>query len=135
MKKIPAFAHLTKAVADSVNAKGTLIGLDGRILPARKVFSALNLLCQSAAAVIMKQALVEFVRSHEGCLKFVGPDKFGFEMHVNVHDEVQFSCAHADAGKLGRLFVKSIKKAGDVLRVRCPLDGEFQIGYNWSETH
>tara|TARA_Y100000361_G_scaffold51081_1_gene44588 strand:+ start:3594 stop:5468 length:1875 start_codon:yes stop_codon:yes gene_type:complete len=144
MKKIPAFAHLTKAVADSVNAKGTLIGLDGRILPARKVFSALNLLCQSAAAVIMKQALVEFVRSHEGCLKFVppaaitkfvGPDKFGYEMHVNVHDEVQFSCAHADAGKLGRLFVKSIKKAGDVLRVRCPLDGEFQIGYNWSETH
>ena len=126
MQKIPAFAKLTQAVKDSVNLKGTLVGLDGRILPARKVFSAVNLLCQSAAAVIMKQALVEFVARAEN---------YEYEMHANVHDEVQFSCGHADAGTLGKMFVSSIKKAGEILNVRCPLDGAYIIGYNWSDTH
>jgi DNA polymerase-1 len=143
MVKIPAFAKLTQAVKDSVNLKGTLIGLDGRILPARKVFSALNLLCQSAAAVIMKQALVDFVARAKCSYEPLGDSTilavrgagYEYEMHANVHDEVQFSCAHADAGKLGKMFVSSIQKAGRILNVRCPLDGAYIIGHNWSDTH
>jgi len=143
MQKIPAFAKLTQAVQDSVNLKGTLVGLDGRILPARKVFSAVNLLCQSAAAVIMKQALVEFVARAKCNYEPLGDNPllaarskgYEYEMHANVHDEVQFSCGHADAGKLGKMFVSSIKKAGEILNVRCPLDGAYIIGYNWSDTH
>ena len=113
-----------ETVERRVTNGGTLTGLDGRILPARKAFSALNLLCQSAAAVIMKQALIEFTK--------VADD---YEMHCNVHDEVQFSCDPDRADELGQLFVDSIKKAGETLGVRCPLDGEYNVGANWKETH
>jgi DNA polymerase I-like protein with 3'-5' exonuclease and polymerase domains len=56
-------------------------------------------------------------------------------MHANVHDEVQFSCKPEHADELGQLFVDSIKNAGKVLKVRCPLDGEYKVGANWKETH
>ena len=58
-----------------------------------------------------------------------------YEMHANVHDEVQFSCKPEHADELGQLFVDSIKNAGKVLKVRCPLDGEYKVGANWKETH
>jgi len=124
LSKIPAVRKLMHTVERKVTASGTMTGLDGRILPARKAFSALNLLCQSAAAVIMKKALIEFTKVADG-----------YEMHANVHDEVQFSCDPERAYDLGELFVDSIKKAGEMLGVRCPLDGEYNIGANWKETH
>ena len=39
------------------------------------------------------------------------------------------------AEEVGRLGVEAIKKAGVILELKCPLDGEYQIGDNWSETH
>jgi DNA polymerase-1 len=29
----------------------------------------------------------------------------------------------------------SLREAGDHFEMRCPLDGEYKIGDNWSETH
>ena len=126
LAKIPAVASLMKAIEQSVSRSATIKGLDGRIIPARKAFSALNLVCQSAAAVIMKKALVLFAES---------ANDDDYEMHGNVHDEVQFSCDADKADELGQLFVDSIKKAGEVLNVQCPLDGEYKVGANWKETH
>lgn len=131
LRKIPAVRNLMTTVESKVTTSGTMQGLDGRILPARKAFSALNLLCQSAAAVIMKQALIEFTKN----ASFLHGGKPLYEMHANVHDEVQFSCDRTHATELGQLFVTSIKKAGEILGVRCPLDGEYSIGANWKETH
>jgi DNA polymerase-1 len=125
MKKNPAVKYLTDAVTAKVKQSGVLTGLDGRQLPCRSPHSALNLLLQSAGAVIMKQALVEFVKSATK----------PYEMHANVHDEVQFSCNKEDAETLGQQFVDAIKKAGEVLNFNCPLDGEYSIGNNWKETH
>lgn len=125
MSKIPAIKRLTQAVADAVSVRGTLKGLDGRPLPCRSAHSALNLLLQSCGAVIMKQALVEFIAVATK----------PFEMHANVHDEVQFSCLPEWADELGEQFVNSIVKAGKVLKFKCPLDGEYKIGNNWKETH
>lgn len=125
MSKIPAIRRLTQAVADAVSVRGTLKGLDGRPLPCRSAHSALNLLLQSCGAVIMKQALVEFTAVATK----------PFEMHANVHDEVQFSCLPEWADELGSQFVNSIVKAGKTLKFKCPLDGEYKIGNNWKETH
>ena len=124
LEKIPAMGSLTEAVARRVEENATLTGLDGRILPCRSAHSALNLLLQSAGAVIMKQALVFFCRVAEG-----------YELHANVHDEAQFSCDAKDADELGQLFVDSIAKAGEHLNFCCPLDGEYNIGQNWKDTH
>ena len=126
LAKIPAVASLMKAIEQSVTRSATIKGLDGRVIPARKAFSALNLVCQSAAAVIMKKALVVFARDAKYMV---------YEMHANVHDEVQFSCLPEHADELGKLFVDSIKKAGEELNVQCPLDGEYKVGANWKETH
>ena len=126
LRKIPAVASLMSAIERRVTRCSTIVALDGRVLPARKAFSALNLLCQSAAAIIMKKALVLFAES---------ANDEDYQMHANVHDEVQFSCNPDKADELGQLFVDSIKKAGQALKVRCPLDGEYKVGLNWKETH
>jgi DNA polymerase I-like protein with 3'-5' exonuclease and polymerase domains len=125
MSKTPAIKRLVDAVANSLERRPFLLGLDGRELPCRSQHSALNLLLQSAGAVIMKQALVEFVRMATK----------PYKLHANVHDEVQFSCDKEHADELGRCFVEAIAKAGKVLNFRCPLDGEYNIGSNWAETH
>lgn len=124
-KKLPAIKNLLDAVSKKVESSGVLLGLDGRELPTRSPHSALNLLLQSAGAVVMKQALVEFV----------GIASRPYEMHANVHDEVQFSCLEEDADVLGEEFVQAIKLAGYTLNFKCPLDGEYHIGQTWKETH
>jgi DNA polymerase I-like protein with 3'-5' exonuclease and polymerase domains len=125
MKQTPSIKKLYDAVKQKVEATGILRGLDGRELPCRSPHSAVNLLLQSAGAVVMKQALVEFVDSA----------RHPYELHGNIHDEVQFSCAPEHADALGRCFVNALAKAGKVLGFNCPLDGEFSVGKNWSETH
>ena len=125
MRKIPAIKKLSDAVANAIETKGMLRGLDNRPLPCRSPHSALNLLLQSAGAVVMKQALVEFVRSV----------RLPYEMHANVHDEVQFSCLPEHADELGKSFCNALTKAGMVLKFNCKLDGEYKVGANWADTH
>jgi len=125
MRRIPAIGKLNTIVQQHVTKSNTLKGIDGRILPCRSPHSALNLLLQSAGAVLMKQALVTFSRMA------IHP----YELHGNVHDEVQFSCSPEHANELGEAFIKSLKKAGNILNFNCPVDGEFKIGNNWAETH
>ena len=54
---------------------------------------------------------------------------------ANVHDEWQIEC-HADHAKaVGEAGVRAIKEAGCMLELNCPLDGDYKVGENWSETH
>lgn len=125
MQKTPAIKRLVQAVQRKLTIAPALTGLDGRLLPCRSAHSALNLLLQSAGAVIMKQALVDFasVAQHP------------YELHGNIHDEVQFSCDQDHAEILGDTFCRSLKTAGKKLGFRCPLDGEYSVGKDWSQTH
>jgi hypothetical protein len=125
MRKTPSIKKLYDAVANAIETKGMLKGLDGRPLPCRSSHSAVNLLLQSAGAVVMKQALVEFVKMA----------KLPYTMHANVHDEVQFSCDPKHAEELGQSFCNALTKAGQVLNFNCRLDGEYKVGANWAETH
>ena len=125
VKKVPAYRRLTDAVANALEMKGMLRGVDGRPLPCRSPHSALNLLLQSAGAVVMKQALVEFLKMA----------KLPHEIHGNIHDEIQFSCAPEHADELGRTFCNALGKAGKVLKFNCPIDGEYSVGKTWNDTH
>ena len=125
VKKVPAYRRLTEAVSNALEMKGMLRGIDGRPLPCRSPHSALNLLLQSAGAVVMKQALVEFVKMA----------KLPYEVHGTIHDEIQFSCAPEHADELGRTFCNALSKAGKTLKFNCPIDGEFSVGANWKATH
>jgi DNA polymerase-1 len=125
MRKTPSIKRLQKDIEQALKGKQWLGGLDGRRLPVRSHHSALNLLLQSSGSILLKKALVVFSQT--------APHPY--ELHGNIHDEVQFSCLEEHAEELGQLFCDSLAKAGKLLRFRCPLDGEYSIGKTWKDTH
>jgi len=127
LNNLPAFKHLKDRVARA-STKGWLKGLDGRKLFVRSEHSALNTLLQGAGAIVMKEALVilnDLLIMEQVEAKFV----------ANVHDEWQLEVKEEHADTVGRLGVQAIQMAGHALNLKCELDGEFNVGNNWSETH
>jgi DNA polymerase I-like protein with 3'-5' exonuclease and polymerase domains len=57
------------------------------------------------------------------------------EFVANVHDEWQVEAGQNISDAVGNLGVESIIEAGIELNLKCPLDGEYNVGNNWSETH
>ena len=128
-RQVPAYAKLLNQLEYVTAQRGFLRGLDGRPLPVRSAHSALNLLLQSAGAVVMKQAL--YILDNE--LGGLYPGRYAFM--ANVHDEWQIECDPSIAEDVGRIACKSIEAAGVTLNLKCPLKGEYKIGNNWAETH
>jgi DNA polymerase I len=123
----PAFKSLRDRVTKAA-AKKYLKGLDGRKLYIRNTHAALNTLLQGAGAIVMKKALGVL----DDLLKLNAID---YKFVANIHDEWQIEVKESQAEFTGELAVKSIIKAGEELGLRCPMDGEYKIGRNWSETH
>ena len=125
ISNLPSFKDLKDRVARA-SAKGHLKALDGRKLYIRSEHSALNTLLQGAGSIVMKQALVILNKkiAHLDA-RFV----------ANVHDEWQIECHESIADQVGKLGVDAIIEAGKVLNLNCPLDGDYNVGDNWSETH
>ena len=127
LRNTPALETLRERVGQA-SRKGYLRGLDGRKLWVRSEHSALNTLLQAAGAIIMKRALVlldDYATQHKIDYRFVG----------NVHDEIQSEVASEQAEKFGWLAVECIKASGISFELRCPLDGAYQVGNTWAETH
>jgi len=123
----PSFKSLRDRV-QRASAKTYLKGIDGRKIYVRNQHAALNTLLQGAGAIIMKKALIDLdlkLRLNTLDYKFV----------ANIHDEWQIEVKESQAEFAGSLAVDSIIKAGEEFNLRCPLDGEYKIGGNWSETH
>lgn len=123
---LPSFANLKNKIGRVLEKRNYLKGLDGRKLIIRSDHSALNTLLQGAGAIVMKQALVLL------------HDKIkDLDAHfvANVHDEWQIEVREDQAEQVGQLGVEAIREAGVILELNCPLDGEYKIGDDWSETH
>ena len=127
LRNTPALKSLREKV-ERLSEQGTLPGLDGRKLQVRSAHAALNTLLQSAGAIVMKQGLV-ILNSK------IQQQKLNANFVANVHDEWQIECSQDDADAVGKLAVSSIKEAGEVLGLRCPLDGEYKKGTTWAQTH
>jgi len=128
LEKTPALRKLKAGISQAVQKRGYLKGLDGRRLPIRSEHSALNTLLQSAGAVVVKKATVLMHR-------YFKQREWDVRQLAHVHDEVQFECSPDIADSVGEGAVTAIKFAGKFFNFRCPLDGEYRIGSNWSETH
>ena len=127
LRNTPSLESLRERVVRA-SGRGYIRGLDGRRLHVRSGHAALNTLLQAAGAIVMKKALVildKYAKEWELDYKFIG----------NIHDEVQTEVREAHADKFGWLGVECLKAAGIEFGLRCPLDGEYKIGENWSETH
>jgi len=129
---LPALARLQQDVQRKVKNGGELKGLDGRILPIRSSHAALNMLLQSAGAVVMKVALVQLFHKLNQ-LRWQHGREYAFV--ANIHDEFQAEVLPDKAEAFGHLAVESIAHAGQQLKMNVRLDGEFKIGNNWAETH
>jgi len=128
LRNTPKLKTLREKVARIYSTKGWLPGLDGRKLLVRAEHSALNTLLQGAGAIVMKQAVVIL---HKKLRK----SKIEFKIVANVHDEWQIEVESNRAEEVGKMGTESIKEAGIVLNMRCPLDGEYKVGNSWKETH
>ena len=122
---LPSFKHLRNRVEREAS-KGRIKGLDGRTLIIRNEYSALNTLLQSAGSIVMKEALVCFSSLISN---------LDASVVANVHDEWQVEAYKNHAEEVGDLGVKAIRESGVRLSLNCPLDGEYKVGLNWSETH
>jgi DNA polymerase-1 len=54
---------------------------------------------------------------------------------ANVHDEWQIECSEEHAKQVGDAGIEAIVEAGINLNLNCPLDGDYNIGDGWHETH
>ena len=52
-----------------------------------------------------------------------------------MHDEWQIETWENDVDRLGSMAVDSIVEAGVYYKLKCPMDAEYKIGDNWSDTH
>ena len=127
LRATPSLRSLREKV-ERVAQRRWVRGLDQRKIIIRHPHAALNTLLQGAGAIVMKYALTlleEYVKIKQ--IKALPV--------VNVHDEFQYEVEEKRADEFGMLAVQSIVDAGKQLNVRCPLNGKYKIGNNWSETH
>ena len=122
---LSSFKTLTGKVQREA-AEGYVKGLDGRKLTVRSAHAALNTLLQGAGAIVMKQAMILL----DAKVKYLDS-----RFVANVHDEWQIECHESIADQVGQLGVDAIIEAGKLLNLNCPLDGDYKVGENWSETH
>ena len=123
----PEFKSLRDRVQRAA-AKKYLKGIDGRKLYIRNNHAALNTLLQGAGAIVMKKALSLL----DSKLKL---NTIDYKFVANIHDEWQVEVRESQADFVGLRAVESIIEAGEYFNLRCPLDGEYKVGDNWSETH
>ena len=127
LSSLPTYRTLKERV-DRAASKNYLKGLDGRKLYIRNKHAALNTLLQGAGAILMKKALLDL----DSVLKLNAID---YRFVANIHDEWQIEVKESQADFVGETAVKSIIEAGVHFNLRCPMDGEYKVGGNWSDTH
>ena len=144
LQRYTGFGYLKSTTIPADAKRGWFVGLDGRSvrIPGTDRGSRRHLCMsgylQTGEAVIMKLATLLWVRE----LKRLG---IPFKIVNFVHDEWQVE-VDADlslAIRVAGIISDSLKEAGEILQLRCPLAGSYYnddlkaytIGKNWSVTH
>ncbi|SPA50594.1 DNA polymerase [Cupriavidus taiwanensis] len=126
------FGKLIDAIKKAAKERGYVKGIDGRRIRVRSQHAALNSLLQGTGAIIMKKALCIF---HDAMLARGYQHGKHWGYLANVHDECQMEVLPELAQEVGALFKDAITRAGEHFNFRCRLDGAYDVGANWHETH
>jgi DNA polymerase I len=129
-EKMPALKRFKQAVVTSAK-RGHLFGLDKRRLPVRSSHSAVNLLLQSGAALLTKQAVVSLHKDLSPRLTY-GVD---WAMVAQVHDELQLEVAEQHAEDVAKAAVHAVEISSEAFGFPCPMAADSSIGNTWAETH
>lgn len=129
---IDGLDELLDSLKEAMETRGHLVGLDGRPLWGRSEHSWLNLLIQSWGAIVMETATWIAVESIEDAGLVLGKD---FYLVLHVHDEMQLDVADEHVDLVRELGLAAFPKAGELLRCKAPVLGDFASGTSWKETH
>jgi DNA polymerase-1 len=125
----PGLRQLRNKLQAFAQRHGWLPGLDGRRVPVRALYSALNFIVTSSEATICKRWLVRTY--DELCAKF----HYGWDGDVViclwVHDEIVCCCRPEIAAQVGAIMVRNAKEPAEFYRFKVPLDADFKISANW----
>jgi DNA polymerase I-like protein with 3'-5' exonuclease and polymerase domains len=133
MNGVPALKSLKEKIDEYIGSRSYLIGLDRRILYCRSAFKGLNVLLQSAGAILMKQVVVNIHNNIEQNLGLVhGKD---WEQVLMVHDEVQLVCKPQYTERIRDQAMSAFPQAQKFFGFQCEIEGDSRVGSDWSKTH
>lgn len=144
LSKTPAIADLKAAITNALVAeefrgrvtkwkRRYLKGLDGRPLHVRSLHSALNLLLQSAGALICKKWILLL---EENLINLGLDHGTDFQYMAWVHDEVQVACRTKEiAETVIKVAQESMRQTQKFFGFRVQLDTEGKVGKNWADCH
>jgi len=132
LKKFPALRALKDAVSAVAKQRGYLIGLDGRRLRVRAVYSSLNTLLQAAGAIVVKQWTVLFNRE----IRARGLYQSGAARQVvHCHDEYVTLVKEGYEDEVKSIALETLLKAGEHFSLRCKTEADAKVGKTWGDVH
>ena len=114
------------AIKEQQNGRVELI--DGSKVICPSPHAALNYKLQGSGARVMGLAAILL----EQDIRREGLDSLKVG---DIHDEWQYDVDPSDAERHAQLSVQAIRRAGELLKLNVPLDGEAKQGRTWAETH
>lgn len=126
----PGLKKLRKQMAKDAE-RGYFVNVDGRPVVCDSEHHMLSGYLQAGEASIMKLAVRIAVDEMITDLLLKEKPKL-----INmVHDEMIFLCHKDDAEKVRKITEYAIAKAGEELKLNCPMKGEGKVGNDWLEVH
>ena len=132
MRGVPALKKLKNEIAQTIQDRGWLYGLDKRILYCRSDFKGLNVLLQSSGALIMKQVVINLHHLLEENDFQYGVD---WQQHAMIHDEIQLSCKPELVDIVKEKALLAFPQAQQFFGFKCPIEGDAKVGFSWFDTH
>ena len=133
MAEVPALKELKERIESQIANNDCLIGLDRRILYCRSAFKGLNVLLQSAGAILMKKVVINIHDNIESALSL--PHGAEWEQVLMVHDEVQLVCSPKHTEQIRAQALAAFPQAQQFFGFLCDIEGDSRVGSNWSQTH
>jgi len=133
MRGVPALKKLKQQIEEKIGTRGYLRGLDRRVLHCRSAFKGLNVLLQSAGAILMKQVVVTIHNNIETNLGLVHGDDW--EQLLMVHDEVQIACHPKHTAAIREQAMNAFPQAQEFFGFKCKIEGDSRVGHTWADTH
>jgi hypothetical protein len=133
MRGVPALKALKLEIDKTIGLRGYLIGLDRRQLYCRSAFKGLNVLLQSAGAILMKQVVINIQKNIEQNLGLAYDHDW--QQLLMVHDEVQIACKLQHTEAIREQAMLAFPQAQEFFGFRCLIEGDSRVGSSWAETH
>lgn len=129
---VPALRKLKQQIELSIFERGHLIGLDRRKLHCRSAFKGLNVLLQSAGAILMKQVVIQLHQDLQDVGLIYDHDWMQCAM---IHDEIQLAVRPEHLEVVRATALGCFPKAQQFFNFQCEIAGDSRVGCSWSETH